>query len=262
MTRIVRTSLSRRTFSLGLLALSFSASACRSKPESPEIVVGAATSMRHVFPELTKEFEKVHPSKRIVVTYGASGDIARQVEAGAGVDVVVFAGKTPLDKLVTSKHVDATTTKIVGTNELVLVGAERGPKLTFATLDSLSSDERLAIGDPKTVPVGQYARETLEHLVLWDKLQGRIVLGANVAAVLAYLQRGEVTAAIVYRTEVQSVQGIAILDVAKGSWAPRPEIWEGVVVESHDRKTAQDFADFLISPSAVRIWTGAGFGPP
>jgi molybdate transport system substrate-binding protein len=218
--------------------------------------------MRHVFPELTRAFEKEHPSKRIVVTFGASGDIARQVEAGAGLDVVVFAGKAPLDKLVQSGHVDALTTKVIGANELVLVGAEGGPKLTFATLDALPAGERLAIGDPKTVPVGQYAREALEGLSLWDKLERRVVLGANVAAVLAYLQRGEVAAAIVYRTEIQGAKGIVVLDVAKRPWAPRPEIWTGVVVDSHDRTTAQNFAHFLASPDGQRVLTSYGFGPP
>lgn len=196
------------------------------------------------------------------MTYGASGDIARQVEGGAGVDVVVFAGKAPLEKLVQSGHVDGSTIKLIGTNELVLVGLEGGPKLTFATLDSLVASERLAIGDPKTVPVGQYARETLERLSLWDKLERRIVQGANVGAVLAYLQRGEVAAAIVYRTEVKDIKQIIVLDVAKPPWSPRPEIWTGVVVQSHNRANAQEFANFLTLPSAQSVLQSFGFGPP
>jgi molybdate transport system substrate-binding protein len=218
--------------------------------------------MRHVFPDLTSEFEKEHPSERIVVTYGASGDVARQVQAGAGVDVVVFAGKAPLDKLVQSGKVDVLTTKVIGTNDLVLVGIEGGPKLTFATLDALPAGERLAIGDPKSVPVGQYARETLERLSMWDKLEPRVVLGANVAAVLAYLERGEVAAAIVYRTEVKGVKRIVVLDVAKQPWAPRPEIWMGVVGESQVRPIAQEFANFLASPKGQGILANFGFGPP
>jgi molybdate transport system substrate-binding protein len=218
--------------------------------------------MRHVFPTLTKDFQKDHPSPQITVTFGASGDIARQVEGGAGVDVVVFASKAPIDKLVKSGHVDASTTVVIGTNELVLVGPEGGPKLTFPTLDSLPAKERLAIGDPATVPVGQYAREALERLSIWEKLEDRVVLGANVAAVLAYLQRGEVAAAIVYRTEVEGVKGIVVLDVAKGPWAPRPEIWAGVVTESHNRQAAQNFVSFMASPPAQRTLASFGFGPP
>lgn len=254
-------SLLRRTFVFGLLAAAVWLPACQAKP-APEIIVGAATSLRHVLPDIVAAFEKEHPGRRVTVTYGASGDLARQVPAGAGVDVVVFAGKAPLDKLVQSRHVDGLSTKIVGTNELVLVGAKDAPKLTFASLDTLPAGERLAIGDPKTVPVGQYAKEALERLALWDKLQSRLILGANVAAVLAYLQRGEVVAAIVYRTEIQAVQGITVLDVAQGTWAPRPEIWAGVVVESHDRKTADEFVKFLGTSASTSIFSAAGFGPP
>jgi molybdate transport system substrate-binding protein len=252
----------RRTFALGLLAGFFMTSGCRSKSQSQELIVGAATSMRHVFPALTEAFEKNHPGQHIVVTYGASGEIARQVEAGAGIDMVVFAGKAPLEKLVQSGHVDPSTTKVIGTNELILIGTERSPKLTFATLDTLPDGERLAIGDPKTVPVGQYAREALERLSIWDKLERRVVLGANVAAVLAYVQRGEVAAAIVYRTEVQHLKGIVVLDVAKGSWAPRAEIWAGVVVESHNGAAARDFTHFLTAPTGLGILKSFGFGAP
>jgi molybdate transport system substrate-binding protein len=252
----------RRTFVLSIVAFVITALGCRSKPAPQEIVVGAATSMRHVFPEIVKTFERDHPGPKITVTYGASGDVARQVEAGAGVDIVVFAGKQPLDKLVSSHHVDRATTKVIGTNELVLIASEKAPKWTFQTLDSLPAGERLAIGDPKTVPVGQYARDALEKLKLWDKLQDRIVLGTNVAAVLAYLQRGEVAAAIVYRTEVQGVPGITVLDTARGPWAPRPEIWMGVVQDSHNRAIAQEFADFLTSSVSQRIFSSFGFGLP
>jgi molybdate transport system substrate-binding protein len=252
----------RRTCLLVLAIFAFFGSSCRSNPPAREIIVGAASSMRHVFPEIVKEFEKDHPGPKITVTYGASGDLARQIEAGAGMDIVVFAGKQPLDKLVSSRHIDASTTKIIARNELVLIGPEKSPQYTFATLDTLPAGERLAIGDPKTVPVGQYAREALEKLTLWDKLESRLVLGANVAAVLAYLQRGEVSLAIVYRTEVQGAKGIKVLDTATGSWAPRPEIWMGVVQESHDRARAGEFADFLTSSVSQRIFPSFGFGLP
>lgn len=235
---------------------------CKSKPSPHELIVGAATSMRHALPALVKEFQKEQPSAQITVTYGASGDIARQVQAGAGMDVVVFASKAPIDKLVQSGHVDGSTTKVVGTNELVLIGPEGSAKITFPTLDALPAGERLAIGDPSSVPVGQYAREALERLALWDKLSGRVVHGANVAAVLAYVQRGEVAAAIVYRTEIEGVKGIEVLDVAKGPWAPRPEIWAGVVAESQDRANAQKFVNFMASAAGRRVFESFGFGPP
>lgn len=260
-----RTPFARRISAIVLTLVVFVGLSCRSNPsprEAREIVIGAASSMRHAFPEIVKEFEKEHSGLRATVTYGASGDLARQVEAGAGIDIVVFAGKQPLDKLVQSHHVDAATTKIIARNELVLIGPEKSPAYTFATLDGLPSGERLAIGDPKTVPVGQYARDALEKLALWDKLQNRIVLGANVAAVLAYLQRGEVAVAIVYRTEVQGATGIKVLDTASGVWAPRPEIWMGVVLESHDREGAREFADFLTSSVSQRIFPSFGFGLP
>jgi molybdate transport system substrate-binding protein len=104
--------MNRRALLFTLVALA----GCQSKPTHNEIIVGAATSLRHVLPKVVDVLEKVCPQTKVVVTYGASGDLARQVEGGAGVDDVVFASKAPLDKLLQTGRIEATSTRVVGTN--------------------------------------------------------------------------------------------------------------------------------------------------
>jgi len=239
---------------------------CSRKEGSDEIVVAAATSLRRAFPAIAEAYQKEHPSARTIATYGGSGELARQVEAGAGVDVVVFAAKDPLDRLAKSGLVDPASSRVVATNELVLVGraddARGSEKLTFATLGALPAGERLAIGDPGAVPAGVYARDALVRLGVWKALEGRVVLGGNVAAVLAYVERGEVPAAIVYRTELEGAKGIVVLDTAKGEWAPVPEVWASVTTHARGRAEARALVDFMASSQGQKIFAIYGFGPP
>jgi molybdate transport system substrate-binding protein len=255
-------SVHRRSLLLTLANLLLAACAkARTDDTDGEVLVAAATSLRKVVPALVDAFSALHPGARVVVTYGASGEISKQVEGGAGVDLVMLAAADPVDRLIRDGHVDAASRRVVATNELVLVGRAGGPRLTFATLDALPGGERLAIGDPGAVPAGSYAREALGKLGLWTKLEGRMVLGGNVAAVLAYVERGEAPVGIVYRTEVEGAKGIEVLDVARGEWAPRPEVVGGMVKSSRAHARAAMLLDFVASPDGQRLFAQYGFGP-
>ncbi len=226
--------------------------------ESTSLTIAAASSLRHVMPALVAAYEARHPGVRVALTYGASGDLRRQVEGGAPIDAVVFASAGPVDSLVRAGLVAPGSRKVVATNQLVLVGPPGGPRLTFRTLGTLGPRELLAVGDPGAVPAGQYARDSLKELGLWESLRGRMVLGGDVAAVLAYARRGEVAAAIVYRTEVRGLSDVVLLDEARGEWAPRPEVVAGAAREGR----AADFVAFLGAPGALALWQEHGFGPP
>jgi molybdate transport system substrate-binding protein len=234
----------------------------RAAANDTEVLVAAATSLRKVMPALGEAFSAAHPGTRVVATFGASGDLCKQVEGGAKVDLVLFAAADPVDRLIRGGHVDAATRRVVATNELILIGPRGGPALTFRGLDALPRGERLAIGEPSAVPAGKYAQEALVALGLWSKLEGRVVHGGNVAAVLAYVERGEVPAAIVYRTEIEGVKGVQVLDVAKGEWAPRPEVVAGVAENGRARGEVAGFLNFVASADGRRIFAAHGFGLP
>jgi molybdate transport system substrate-binding protein len=181
---------------------------------------------------------------------------------------VIFASAKPVDDLIKAGRVDVASRRVIATNELVLIGPKtnqttKPPKpLTFASLSSLPADEKLAIGDPGAVPAGQYARDVLQKLGVWEGLQGRLVLGSDVGAVLAYARRGEVAAAIVYKTDIQGLTDVALLDEAKGDWAPRAEVVIGIVKGSKGEEMARSFFEFLVSADGQRILAERGFGPP
>jgi molybdate transport system substrate-binding protein len=234
--------------------------ACTPSPVAKELSIAAATSLREVMPELVRAYTSVHPGSHVAVTYGASGDLKAQVEAGAPIDAVLFAGDKPLDELISGGRVDRASRTIVASNELVLVGKKAGPPLTFATLTKIADRDQLAVGDPRTVPAGQYARDFLTKLGEWRALESRLVYGSSVAAVLVYARRGEAVAGIVYRTELRGVDDLVVLDAASGPGAPHPKVVAGVV--RGGSADADAFLAFVTSPGGEQVLASFGFGAP
>jgi len=226
----------------------------------------AAARLRSVLPELTRAYEGKHPGVRVAATYGASGDLKKQVEGGAPIDGVIFASGKPVDELVRGGHAEGDSRAVLAQNRLVLIGPSDPGKrraVTFATLGALPAGEKVAIGDPGAVPAGQYAREYLKAIGAWSAVEGRAVLGGDVAAVLAYARRGEVAAAIVYATDARGVPEIEVLDEASASSsAPRIEVVGAVVSGAKARAGARAFLGFVASPEGQGIFGSFGFLPP
>jgi molybdate transport system substrate-binding protein len=198
----------------------------------------------------------------VQANYGASGALRQQVEGGAPMDVVVFADAATVEALIKSGHGDASTRRTVATNTLVLIGPKNAKPLTFATIDTVPAEEMVAIGEPGAVPAGRYAKEAFEKLGKWDKLSGHLVFGGDVGAVLNYARRGEVAAAVVYRTEIRGIDDVVVLDEAKDDWAPKAQTVAVTVKDSTNGTRAAAFVEFLGSPPAQQLFRDYGFGPP
>lgn len=232
-----------------LVLLSVLAIGCGGTPEIPTIA--AAASLREVVPDLIAAW-----GGDLRVTYGASGTLRRQVEAGAPIDAVLFASPAPVDALIGAGLADPASRGVAATNGLVLIGPPGSP-LRLATLDKLPTDARIAIGDPRVVPAGTYARTALTDLGQWDALTERLVYGGDVSMVLAYARRGEVAAAIVYATEADGIPDIDVLDRAD---RPVAEVVVAAAVEASP--SARDFLAFVLSPAGAAVFADHGFGPP
>lgn len=229
-----------------------------------EVLVAAAASLRGVMPAIVAAYGKEVPSERarFVVSYGASGDLRHQVEGGAPIDVVVFASGKPVDELIESRLADPATRRVVASNSLVLIGPHlegRGKRYTFATVASVPEGEKIAIGNPKTAPAGQYAEEVFRELGTWDALQPHLVLTGDVSGVLAYVRHGEVSAGVAYKTEMHGIADVDVLDEWKAS-GERPQVVAAVTTGARDAADARALVVFLASPTAQRILTDYGFG--
>lgn len=208
--------------------------ACGSS-EPGRVSVGAATVLRHAMPELAAAYATA-TGTRIDVVYGASDTLGVRKP-----DVLVLADATKL----------ASPTP-VATTTIVLVGASGAP-YRFANL----GDAVVAIGDPKTVPVGRYAREYLAKLGVWTTVSPRLVFGGDTLGVLAQAQRGTSHVAIVYATDVEDAAPLVVLDRATDGPTVR-------IAAAATSTTAggTKFVTWLATPPAQAILARHGFGPP
>ena len=156
------------------------------------ITVAAAVSLKEAVTEIARTYES-QTGEHVEFTFGSSGQLMAQIKSGAPIDAFISAADKQLDELDKAGLIDPASRRVVAGNELVLIvptGAANPP----TRFEDLAGPDvkKLAIGEPKTVPAGQYAQQVLKHLSLEAKLGDRVVFGTNVRQVLAYVERGEV----------------------------------------------------------------------
>jgi len=120
--------------------------------------------------------------------------------------------------------------------------------------------KRVAIGEPKTVPAGQYAMQVLKSLNLESDLGSRLIYGLNVRQVLDYVERGEVSAGIVYATDaLQAGPKVKVVATAKAS-LHEPVVNPAVVVKASAKKAlAAKFLDYVLSDKGQGALAAHGF---
>jgi molybdate transport system substrate-binding protein len=194
------------TITLALATLALTASGVYAQNKN-EIIVSAAASLRNAFEEIGAIYEKqtgVKPN----FNFAASGVLQQQIETGAPVDVFASAAQQQMDNIQKKGLLLDETRKDFAGNSLVLITPAKS-KLKMNSFEALTDAkvERIAIGNPKTVPAGQYAQEALTALKLWDKLQSKFIPAENVRQVLDYVSRDEVEAGFVYSSDTVVAQG-------------------------------------------------------
>lgn len=215
-------------FAALLLATGLGCGASSSPGTAPgpraELLVATAASLRTVMPELELAFEAAG-GPDLVVNYGGSGGLRRQIQGGAPVDVVLFASPTEVDDLIGRGLLTEASRTVIAFNDLVLiapVGAAEA--VSFKSLGALPDGSLLGLGDPASVPAGRYGELALTQLGVWEHLRGRTVLAGNVGVALAYARRGEVVASIVYATDARGIEDVVIVDRADWAGAPVPTV--------------------------------------
>ena len=237
--------------------------ALSSSLQAETIKVGAAVSLKDAFADIAKTFA-ADTGDTLEFTYGASGQVATQIKSGADLDVFVSAAEKQVDDLVKAGKIDAATRRVVCGNTLVLV-VPAGSTFKPASADELKPDavKRLAVGEPKTVPAGQYAGEALKSLELDDAMKDKIVFGANVRQVLAYVERGEVTAGIVYGTDAKSSGKKVTMAFTFDDKTHAPIVYPAAVITSTAHAAAaKKFLDYLAGDKAKAALIAHGFTLP
>ena len=226
-----------------------------------ELTVHAAASLTDALKESGAVYEKESGDK-LQYNFGASSTLARQIEEGAPADVFVSADEAKMDALEKKDLLMAGTRRGLLSNLLVIIVSTDTANLPRAASDLTKPEfKKIALAEPQTVPAGIYAREYLEKLGLWQKVQDKAVPMENVRAALAAVESGNVEAGFVYKTDALISKKVKIAVEISGSEAPRISYPVAVLKSSKEPNRAKQFAEFLAGAKAQKTFTKFGFNP-
>jgi molybdate transport system substrate-binding protein len=228
------------------------------------VTMSVAVSMKDVVGELGRVFAAGRPGVTVLYNWGSSGELQKQIEAGAPIDLFISAAALQMDELEKRKLIVPGSRTVFARNRLTVVKpADSRVDVTKPADLADARVARIVIGNPRTVPAGQYAEESLRALGLWDRLRPKLVFAGNVRQALDYVARGEVDAGFVYTTDA-AARGRAVKEAFRpGEDTYRPIVYPAAVVAgARQPALAQVFIDQLMSPEGRAVLARHGFEPP
>ncbi|MCX5883988.1 MAG: molybdate ABC transporter substrate-binding protein [Deltaproteobacteria bacterium] len=243
----------------GCLAVLAAAGSVNTQP-SKEITVSAAISLKNAFEEIGNLFESQNKWVKVVFNFGASGDLVKQIEGGAPVDVFASAAQKDMDQIDTKGLIDGATRFNFVKNTVVLIQSAASTLEIKGFEDLLKPEiKMISIGNPQTVPAGKYAQEAFTHFKVWEGIN-KLILAENVRQVLDYVTKNEVDAGVVYATDA-AFQANKIKIVATApSGSHKPVVYPVAMVKSSKNEAlAKAFITMLKADEGMNILKKYGF---
>ncbi|MFR5601675.1 MAG: molybdate ABC transporter substrate-binding protein [Lachnospiraceae bacterium] len=228
--------------------------------EAETILIAAAASLENCLSgQLIPLFEEQNPGITVEGTYDSSGKLQAQIEEGAEVDLFFSAAEKQMNALNDQGLMDSESIVSLLENKIVLI-VPTGTDSTIKAFEDLADAEQVAIGDPESVPVGQYSQECLTNLGIWDQVLEKASLGTNVTEVLNWVAEGSAPAGIVYSTDAAQKVGQVEIVAEAPEGTVKPVIYPaGLVAASEHKEAAGVFLEFLQSEEAMAIFEENGF---
>jgi molybdate transport system substrate-binding protein len=226
-----------------------------------DLLVFGAASLKNALDDADAQYQR-DAGHKIVVSYGASSALAKQIEGGAPADIFISADLDWMDYVAERKLIKPETRFNLLGNKLVLVApADSRINMTigpnFKLAQALGND-RLAMAEPSAVPAGKYGKAALEALGVWSSVAGKIAPAQDVRATLLLVSRGEAPLGIVYQTDAAADKGVKIVGVFPESTHP-PIIYPIAVTTISTNPGAAAYVAFLKSAAARPAFEKQGF---
>src|SRR6267142_5783715 len=229
------------------------------RPALPEINVYAAAGLRDVLQEIAPACEDA-VGAHLVFNFGASNDLARQIEAGNKADVFFSADEAWMDHVAQAGLADAGSRHSLLSNRLVVVGLKDSPLNIQSPRDLVGPEvRRISLANPEAVPAGKYAKAWLEKVGLWDHLRDHVLPGLDVRAALAAVESGGAEAGVVYRTDAAMSKKVRIVyEVPEGD-GPRISYPVAALRDRPRLDVARRVVAWLSGPKAAATFEQNGF---
>jgi molybdate transport system substrate-binding protein len=228
-------------------------------PATAEVIVFAAASLKTVLDEVAADWL----GEPVILSYGGSAALAKQIEAGAPADIFIPAAEEWMDEVAGLGLIQPATRHDIAGNALVLIAHAKLPSVEITLqldLAGLLGGGKLSMGFVDSVPAGQYGKAALEALGLWTQVEPMVVQSENVRAALALVASGEAALGVVYASDAVAEPAVTVLGTfPEDTHLP---ITYPAALTAGASPGALAFLDHLTSPAAQDIFAAQGFLPP
>lgn len=224
------------------------------------LTISAAASMEDAMTDIAKLYHKKYPNVSLTFNYGSSGSLQKQIEQGSPVDVFISAATEQMNALKEEKLLYNNTISTIAYNKVVLI-VPKGSKLSLKKFSDLTSSivDIVAMGEPSSVPAGEYGQEVLTYYGVLDEVKKKSVYAKNVTEVLTWVERGDADAGIVYHSDAINSTKVKVISTAPSYTHTTVEYPAAVIKDSKHPNVANTFVKFLDTQEAQEILDNYGF---
>ena len=224
------------------------------------LTIAAAANLTDAFAEIGPRFTNTTGIK-VVFSFGATADLAKQIENGAPFDVFAAADSEHVEQLEAKGLLTAGSRAIYARGRLVM-WLPPGSNLKADRIQDITakSFERIAIAKPDVAPYGRATVESLKALGIWTEIESRVIYAQNVSQTKQYVATGNAEVAFIPLALVKTGEG-RYIEVSDELHHPIDQAL-GIVKESTKQAAARKFVDFLLSPEGQELMTQKGYRIP
>ncbi len=226
--------------------------------QAEPIHLSAAASLKDALQEIQTAYTASHKDSTVQANFGASGALAKQIEQGAPADIFISASEEWVKYLADKQMAAPGRGKVLAGNQLVFIGS---PKAADFTLEKVGTLQRVAIGNPQSVPAGQYAKQALDKAGVYAAMEQakKFVLASDVRQALLYADQEEVDGAFVYKTDALLAKKATIILTVGEDMHEKISYPMLMTVAGAKKAEAKAFYDYLSGPEAKAVLAKYGF---
>lgn len=228
--------------------------------EKTNLTILAAASLTDVCDEIKTIYEEDYPEVTLTFSYGGSGALQAQIEEGAPADLFLSAAMKQMTALEEKGLVDTESVISLLENKVVLI-TPKDSNQEIGSFEAVTEDTvaMIGLGEPGSVPVGQYAEEIFTSLGIWEEVQKKANYGSDVRTVLSWVETGSVDCGVVYATDAYTSEKIQIVCEAPEGACQRVVYPAGIVTDSTEKEAAEIFLTYLQSKECMELFASYGF---
>lgn len=228
--------------------------------ENANLTILAAASLTDVCDEIKTMYETEHPEVTVTFSYGGSGALQTQIEEGAPADIFISAATKQMKALDEEGLMDSDSIVQILENKVVLIV----PKDSTQEIESFEdvtgeAVKMIGLGEPGSVPVGQYAEEIFTSLNMLDVVKEKANYGSDVRTVLSWVETGSVDCGVVYATDAYTSDAVKIVCEAPAGSCKQVIYPAGIIKASENAEAAADFLEYIQTEDVMKLFESYGF---